>query len=46
MTNVSVIDAPPVGTQFIVDSVTVNSISQPVLIQVLEYLSVQYNQIK
>ncbi|MBG9579535.1 hypothetical protein ABE42_09950 [Bacillus thuringiensis] len=29
MTNVSVIDPPPVGTQFIVDSVTVNSISQP-----------------
>ncbi|MGN4558376.1 DUF7507 domain-containing protein [Bacillus cereus group sp. MYBK5-2] len=29
MTNVSVIDPPPVGTQFIVDSVTVNGIPQP-----------------
>ena len=29
MTNVSVIDQPPVGTQFIVDSVTVNGLSQP-----------------
>ncbi|PGT61686.1 hypothetical protein COD86_02090 [Bacillus cereus] len=29
MTNVSVIDQPPVGTQFIVDSVTVNGGSQP-----------------
>ncbi|EEM70639.1 hypothetical protein bthur0009_33920 [Bacillus thuringiensis serovar andalousiensis BGSC 4AW1] len=29
MTNVSVIDPPPLGTQFIVDSVTVNGISQP-----------------
>ena len=28
MTNVSVIDPPPLGTQFIVDSVTVNGISQ------------------
>ena len=28
MTNVSVIDQPPVGTQFIVDSVTVNGLSQ------------------
>ncbi|MDA1853814.1 hypothetical protein PDJ89_14995 [Bacillus cereus] len=29
MTNVSVIDTPPLGTQFIVDSVTVNGILQP-----------------
>ena len=29
MTNVFVIDQPPVGTQFIVDSVTVNGLSQP-----------------
>ncbi|EEM46784.1 hypothetical protein bthur0005_33210 [Bacillus thuringiensis serovar pakistani str. T13001] len=28
MTNVSVIDQPPVGTQFIVDSVTVNGLAQ------------------
>ena len=29
MTNVSVIDQPPLGTQFIIDSVTINGISRP-----------------